>query len=207
MKKFLAVSAVAVLGFSSIAFAGGLPEEMPIAPIASASSSDMIGPYVGISGGYDNSGWKEALKHPGPGFKVKNSDGFVGRAFIGYDVIRYAALEAGYSYFFNKTKHNPVSSLRTMAFDLMLKLKAPVVEGFDLFAKVGGNLLMSQIKNGHNINNFNVAYGAGADYSITPNVIASVEWLRFNGKSQSASKDFQPSADTFLLGLRYRFDI
>jgi len=207
MKKLLVVSAIAAFGLTSAAFAGGLPEEMPMAP--SAVSSSDTGVYLGIEGGYGLTNWKNLEKLTG-GFKISNDNGVVGRAFLGYDINRYFATEVGYSYFFNKVKAgNDEGSLKTQNVDLMLKLKAPVVDNFDLYAKIGGNYLMSK-GDDISVKNFNVAFGAGADYSITPNIIANVEWLRFNGNNKVEFSDdakYQPSTDAFMVGLRYKFDL
>ena len=209
MKKLLVVSAIAAFGLTSVVMAGGLPEEMPVAP-AAVSSSDM-GVYVGIEGGYGMTNWKNFDKAA----KVSKDNGVVGRAFLGYDINRYFALELGYSYFFNKPTltSNEVEKIKpTMVVDLMGKIKAPVVENFDLYAKLGGNYMMTRFdevagnKKPDGRNNFNVAYGAGADYSITPNIIANVEWLRFNGSAKFDNK-YQPNTDAFMVGLRYKFDL
>jgi opacity protein-like surface antigen len=214
MKKLLVVSAIAALGLNSVALAGGLPEEMPMAPAAVATSD--AGIYLGIEGGYGMTHWKN-LESADSVFSISNDNGIVGRAFLGYDINRYFALEFGYSYFFNKAKINvlnvEVASVKTQAFDLMGKIKAPVVENFDLYAKLGVNYLMSHgssnfsgFGNDKNTNNFNVAYGAGADYYITPNVIVNIEWLRFNGNAKLGNK-YQPNTDAFMIGLRYKFDL
>ena len=214
MRKILAVSAIAALGLGSVAFAGGLPEEMPIAPVAAADA----GFYLGIAGGYGLTGWDDAegsYLHSADTIisKVASEDGFAGRLFAGYDFNRYFAVEAGYSYFFNKVKFKDGISQEfdkvknTQVIDLMGKIKAPVVDGFDLYAKLGADYQMSNFDHAKNRKNFNVAYGAGADYYITSNVIANIEWLRFNGDSELKSKDYQPAADAFMVGLRYKFDI
>lgn len=212
MKKLLVVSAVAVLGLTSAAFAGGLPEEMPAAPVA-ASSCD-TGLYLGLQGGFGMTNWVNA-ENIMFGQKVHKDNGLVGRVFAGYDINRYFAVEGGYSYFFNKANFTvgkiTTGDIKTMAFDLMGKGKLPVVESFDLYAKLGMNYLMSRMssfanKPSSNTNNFNVAFGAGADYYITSNVIVNLEWLRLNGKAR-LNKDYQPSTDSFMVGLRYRFDM
>ncbi len=202
MKKLLVVSAVAALGLSSIAFAGGLPEEMPAAPAAAISSD--TGVYVGLAGGFGMTNWKNLIDD------TNKDNGFVGRAFLGYDITRYVALELGYSYFFNKPEINDVRFIkRTHNIDLMGKIKAPIVDNFDIYGKIGANYLMTkpEADNLDSRNNFNVAFGAGADYYITPNIIANVEWLRFNGKAKFEDEKYQPHTDAFLVGLRYRFDI
>jgi opacity protein-like surface antigen len=218
MKKLLAVSAIAALGFTSVAFAGGLPEEMPAAPAAVASSD--MGVYVGIEGGLGLTNWKNSTIAIEDGVSTSNDNGVVGRAFLGYDVNRYFALEAGYTYFFNKAKFtynnaefNKIKN--TQVIDAMLKGKLPVVDNFDLYAKCGVNYLMSKFDKDTNDgitkietsrNSFNVGFGAGADYYITPNIIANVEWLRFNGNAKNDTK-YQPNTDAFMVGLRYKFDL
>lgn len=222
MKKLLVVSAIAALGFSSVAFAGGLPEEMPAAPAATITSDTGI--YLGLSGGYGMTNWKNMdgmlvsdSKNVTRKVGYSGDNGFVGRVFLGYDVTRYVALELGYSYFFNKPKWydtnlNPNKDMGKVKYthdiDFMGKIKAPVVDNFDIYGKIGVNYLMSKgdTEQG-NDNNFNVAYGAGADYYITPNIIANVEWLRFNGKAKIADVNYQPATDAFLIGLRYKFDL
>lgn len=155
------------------------------------------------------------------GIKISNDDGFVGRAFLGYDLNRYFALEAGYTYFFVQPKEKNTAGTeqnkikRTHNIDVMGKVKAPVADNFDLYAKLGVNYLMSDFdkKTGGQLvitedsrKYFNVAYGAGADYCITPNIIANVEWLRFNG-SAKIDKHYQPNTDAFMIGLRYKIEI
>ncbi len=214
MKKLLVVSAIAALSLTSVAFAGGLPEEMPAAPAAVASSD--TGAYFGISGGLGLTNWKTLNV---AGSSIGSDNGVVGRAFLGYDMNRYFAVEAGYTYFFNQAKFNEGAVQTNKAklthdVDLMLKGKLPVVENFDLFAKVGVNYLMTKLDKDKLFGNttetnrkaFNVGYGAGADYYITPNVIASVEWLRFNGNAKQDNK-YQPNTDAFMVGLRYKFDL
>ncbi|MDR1057732.1 MAG: outer membrane beta-barrel protein [Coxiellaceae bacterium] len=217
MKKLLAVSAIAVLGLNSVVLAGGLPEEMPMAP--SAVSTSEIGVYFGIQGGWGLTHWKDTELSRVEVNTVSNDNGFVGRAFLGFDINRYFALEGGYTYFFNKPKFKTAAGVetgkvkRTHNVDVMGKIKAPVVDNFDLYAKLGVNYLMAGFDEvtGYpkpdSRNNFNVAYGAGADYYITPNIIANAEWLRFNGKAKTSDSKYQPATDAFLIGLRYKFDL
>ena len=218
MKKLLVVSAIAALGLTSVAFAGGLPEEMPAAPAAASDA----GVYVGIEGGYGLTNWRNIENNVSPPYSVIKDKGFVGRAFVGYDINKYFALETGFTYFFNKTeiiKKNVAltSGIITQVVDLYGKIKAPVVDSFDLYAKLGACYLMSNIENPigtlaasynneGNVKNFNVAFGAGADYSITPNIIANVEWPRNSGHL-NGDNNYQTNTDAFMLGLRYKFDL
>jgi opacity protein-like surface antigen len=217
MKKLLAVSAIAV--FSSVAAnAGGLPEEMPATPAASIASD--TGVYVGISGGYGLNNWKNinqatfAVQGIPTPTTVNKDNGVVSRVFLGYDITRYVAIELGYTYFFNKPTFSNAAGTETgkMKFthniDLMGKIKAPIVDNFDLYGKIGANYLMTKGENGvTSPKNVNVAYGAGADYYITSNVVANIEWLRFNGHAKLTNADYQPHSDAFLVGLRYKFDL
>lgn len=211
MKKLLVVSAVAVLGLTSVAFAGGLPEEMPAAPVAVASDT---GIYLGLSGGFGMTNWKNMDGVTG---NVSNDNGFVGRAFLGYNINRYFAIEAGYSYFFNQvsTVLNTtlgIGKIKTQAVDAFFKGNLPVVDNFDLYAKLGAGWLFTQNNpwansgSGGNSNNINVAFGAGADYYITPNVIANIEWMRIEGNA-NINTNYIPYTDEFMIGLRYKFDL
>lgn len=235
MKKLLVVGAIAALGLNSVVLAGGLPEEPMASPTASTSDT---GVYLGIQGGFGMTNWKNldgvftssrtvggVLVTNTTTTKVGRDNGFVGRVFLGYDINRYFALEAGYSYFFNKPTFDTTATIaaqgvtatnttsgkikRTHNIDVMGKIKVPVVDNFDLYAKLGVNYLMTKPDSGNmsSTNNFNVAFGAGADYYITPNIIANVEWLRFNGKAKVTDSKYQPNTDAFLIGLRYKFEI
>lgn len=207
MKKLLVVSAIAALGLTSVAFAGGLPEEMPAAPAAIASSD--IGIYLGLQGGWERTNYKDldtiSNMLAQANVDIAKDNGAVGRAFLGYDINRYFAVEAGYSYFFNKVTFNNEDNIKTQAADLYFKGKLPVVDNFDLYAKLGAGWLFAK---GDDVNrdNINVAFGAGADYYITPNVIANVEWTRIAGYSKFG-KDYIPNTDAFMVGLRYKFDL
>lgn len=221
MKKLLVISAIAALGLSSVAFAGGFGEEMPATPAATDA-----GFYLGVEGGWGLTNWKDTGNAWGyaPQLAVDKDNGFVARGFLGYDFTRYFAIEAGYTYFFNKpnvsdsTGTYATSSIKTSSIDLLGKIKAPIVDNFDLFAKLGGSYLMSRSDAGTivsgNVNNFCLAFGAGADYYITPNVIANLEWLRFTGHSKFDTdtsnvdrSSYQPATDAFMIGLRYKFDM
>ncbi len=211
MKKLLVVSAIAALSLTSVAFAGGLPEEMPTAPAAGSSDT---GIYLGLQAGFGLTNWKNLAF----GSITANKDsGFVGRVFTGYDINRYFAVETGYSRFFNVAKLALANVARveykTQAIDAYFKGKLPVVEGFDLYAKLGAGYLMSKQSavaadsTNQKNNNVNVAFGAGADYYVTPNVIANIEWTRIEGYEKSSDNKYIPHVDAFVIGLRYKFDV
>ena len=216
MKKLLTVSAIAALGLSSIALAGGLPEEMPIAPAAVGSAD--AGVYLGLQGGYGMSNWNIFTA------RVDNDNGFIGRVFAGYDFNKNFAVELGYLHFFNKAKMKEdnanYNEAKTQTFDLVGKIKAPVADEVNLYGKLGANYMLTKIDvtgtgsmlaEAKTWKEFGVTYGAGIDYSVTPNVIVNLEWLRHNGRIKvgtgSTDTKFQPWTDSFLVGVRYKFDL
>lgn len=170
MKKILAVSALALL--SSAAFAGGISEPVAAAPVATAAvvASDFNpGIYVGLQGGYADSGlsaWQDYgqdyYAYDGQKFvsigsakyDISNDTGFAGRVFAGYDINKYFAVEAGYFYMFPKatvagvqtvlgvTNKSDLFDVRTQAIDLVAKIKAPIMDNFGLYAKAGPGYLM-----------------------------------------------------------------
>jgi opacity protein-like surface antigen len=221
IKKNLFIGVVA-LGLSPIVLANGyMPPADTWAP----------GIYVGLQGGYGMTNWdapnnvailiaeEEGVTTSG----VSDSDAFVGRLSLGYDFHKNFAIEAGYAYFFNNPSviFNGVESHvvgNTYAIDLMGVIKANVVDNFGLYAKAGiaclhtgaGDKIVAP--NGYTyqkntINNFNVAYGAGAYYDITQNVSVDASWLRYNGDQHILTDDYQPYADLFMIGIKYKFII
>jgi len=134
--------------------------------------------------------------------------------FLGYDINKLFAVEAGYSSFFNNAaiywSGNNYASVRTQSIDLYGKLKAPVANQFDLYAKFGVGYLMSNLSfvqiGDKNRKNLNAAFGLGVDYKITPNIITNLEWSHIIGY-HTMVHNYQPSTDVFMLGLRYKFDL
>jgi opacity protein-like surface antigen len=227
MKKVLIViiSSLAFTSLANIANAGGLPDLPPSAPNP-VSNSD-AGFYLGVEGGYGNTNWKNYDMANLAGVSTKDDNGAVGRAFLGFDINKYFAIEGGYTYFFNRPKftlgtlENKVK--KTQSYDCMIKGKIPVSQDFDFFGKIGVNYLVSTFDTDTYVSatpnqklivkrsSYNVGFGAGLDYSITPNLILDFEWLRFNGDAKcsypSSDSNFQPHTDMFMIGLRYKIDL
>lgn len=220
--KILMVSALA-LGLSSVALAGGLPEAMPPAPCAVTSDT---GIYIGIEGGYEMTNWKnvDGDVWGADTSSASRDNGLVGRGFIGYDINKYFAIEGGFTQFNTRRTIIRIGGfdwfyVRTQAIDLEAKIKAPITDEFSLYGKLGADYLMSNVKTNTGVNlssrnNFNVLFGAGADYAVTPNIIINAEWLRYNGNpklnintNDDFYSDYQPYADAFMVGVRYRFDM
>lgn len=202
MKK-LAISALAVLGLSVNVLAGGLPDEMPV---SSCAASDM-GVYVGLSGGFGFTNYKQWDNNSGKG--AHSDSHFVSRLFVGVDLNRYFATEFGYTTFWGKAKFDSTKLRMVQAFDLFGKIKAPVLENLDVYGKLGVDFLLGNEKHTDGTirkkENFNLAFGAGIDYAVTPNIIVNAEWLRYNGDAHH--KHYQPNADAFMFGVRYKFEL
>jgi len=206
MKKSLLISTIVVLGLTSSSFATTSPD---------------AGVYMGLSGGFGMLNLQNTEGSVARGYTLANTygdHGFVSRVFVGYDINKYFALESGYSYFFadpygdfinSKGRVNRITTSNYMNIDLYGKGKLPLINNFDLYAKLGANLLVSRVDNFgvNNKNNINMSFGAGVDYRITSKVTANCEWLRFNGNAKINNIYYQPNADVFLLGLRYKFDL
>lgn len=230
-KQTLMVSAVA-LGFVTGAFAGSLLEQPVPAPIAVGSDA---GYYVGIEGGYGDTGWKDSaaiwqdnsslLGFDYVSTTVKDSS-WAGRVFAGYDFNKYFAIETGYTYFGDESLAKYTSSrthvtlvydkIRTQAIDLVGKIKAPLSDDFVIYAKLGPAYEMVHHKlydnTKFNSNKLTAMFGAGVDYALTSNVVLNAEWLRLNGHQKhnsvySLNKNYQPAADLYMVGIRYKWDM
>lgn len=234
IKKIILVGALA-MGLSAGAFAMGddtAPATMPVA----ASSDFNPGIYIGLQAGYGNSGWTTGSSYidfyDASGNEYYGTlnqggkTGFAGRVFAGYDFTKNFALELGYMRMFTKlatditgTKYGPSGAVLntgtyhgttlTQAFDLMGKLTVPFADTFGVYAKLGADYLMSSYGSAFSgsTKNFNVAYGAGLDYFITPNLVTDLSWTRYNGNQKLNSDKYQPFADFFALGISYKFNI
>jgi opacity protein-like surface antigen len=172
--------------------------------------------YVGLQGG-DGMTHSDDVEKLGSyllGYdNISNIDGFAGRVYFGYDFHKNIAIEAGYSYLFNKPSAIMEESDEhfnlcgnTWAIDLMGVVKINIVEAFGLFTKLGINYLQTNHgdQDFDEVHNFNVAYGAGFFYDITKNISVDVSWLRYNG-NEKFSVDYQPHVDNFTVGVRYKF--
>jgi len=220
MKKTSIINALVILSLTTSVFANVLPETKVTTLTTLASDK---GIYLGLQGGLGMTNWQntEEIKSTFDNiFTVAESahgtNGFASRIFAGYDINKYFAIEGGFSYFFSQAYLSgtenavPVNSpdIQTRAFDLLGKGKVPIADKFDLYAKLGANVLMHYWPKWCNTVNVNVTFGAGIDYHITSNVSANFEWLRFNGHDRIVDADkYQPSTDMFMLGLRYKFDV
>jgi len=207
MGKKLFIGVVA-LGVASLAFANGDACYTP------APYSPTV--YVGLQGGLGISGFASQKDHSA-NLGVKHDYGFAGRLFAGYNFHKHYAVEAGYTYWFRKTRVDnagAIGRVKNWALDLVGKIKTPLVDQFGLYAKAGIDYLHTKwtgVKypvNAHkSFGNFNVVYGVGATYDYTKNISADVSWTRYNGYSRYASEKYQPHADLYAIGVMYNFDM
>lgn len=225
MKKMIWI-ALAALGFSASALAGDIYE---------APSSDfVVGPYIGVQGGFAETGVKDLLDCSAETFvdifgtvhsldqDVKDGNWGI-RPFIGYDFSPNWAAEFGWTYFdSNKVNVNLDGEkvgdykVKTYAFDLVAKMTVPVSDGLGIYAKAGPGYLRNKADD-HGVNekvdNINLVYGLGASYDITPNWKADVSWTRYAGVNKTKCKDDelfggnQRNADLYAIGFAYKFEM
>ena len=217
MKKLLIAIAMAALNLTSVAYARDLLEDMPYVSPTVIPTTDA---YLGIEGGYGLTNWGIFAG----GNQIKKDNGIVGRIFLGYDFNKYWAVELGYSYFFNAAKHEinvtNYNEMTTQVTDLLGKLKVPANDDTSFYAKFGLDYLITNVrKTGTSQflmaektwNKLDIVYGIGADYSISTNVVINLEWLRHGAKIMASTaagdEHIQPYTDSFMVGIRYKFDI
>lgn len=160
-------------------------------------------------------------------WNTKNINSIAGRAFLGYSFNKYFAAEFGYLYvgkqsdidvniasvdFNGKTINvfnQELGKVRTQAFDLVGKLKAPITDNFDLYAKLGAGYLMMKGQNNfsfYKANKADLVFGAGASYDFNENWAMDLSWTRYNsGNTKVMSGSWQPNVDFYALGVTFKF--
>jgi len=220
---------IAALGLTATALANGNSVPLTTATTTPANNFNP-GIYLGIQGGYAIAGWyrinNEMLNDTGTSvMKVKDDSGIGGRVFVGYDFTKNWAAELGYMYFGSKTKlkvnDTTYGDVTTQAFDLVGKGKIPIVDKFDIYAKLGIGYLMSkglQHFGGNTLftkdkqNNISGVVGFGVDYYFMPNLWMDLSWTRHivdkkgSDSSGNAYGKYQPDADLYALGIAYKFN-
>lgn len=206
MKQILIINAAIMLSLTPVVFANNAPEKPQITSATVSSSNSGI--YVGLNGGWGFTNYRNDAFVSIFGAGVQKDDGIVGRIFLGYDLNKHFAIETGYSCFFNNTNFaSSTQNIKTSAIDLYGKGKIQAVKNLDIYAKIGAAYLHTIDKNTYvgNLHNINVAFGTGADYTITPNIITNIEWSHIMGCKQTDR--YIPDTDAFMIGLRYKFDL
>lgn len=188
MSKKVLLSALA--GIAAISFS--------TAALADYNNSDS-GIYIGGQVGYADTHWNEII---GPFFGSISDSGIGGRVFAGYDFNQYIALESGFFY-----TPKPQDS-NTYAGDLVGKITVPVTNQIGLFAKAGAGYLKTSFSGDGSVSNVDLVYGFGANYKITPNLIADVSFTRYNGNHNLSNfSNYQPDTDFYGVGLAYKFNV
>jgi len=145
-----------------------------------------------------------------------SNTGIGGRFFFGYNLNKYGAIEAGYTYYapttYNVGSNCGKPSIRTNAYDVMAKGMWPIAtSGFGVFGKAGIAILRQTA--GGSITNATVnpcdsgqvqtavrpALAIGASYDISQNWVTDVSWTRVLGGGGVSS------ADLYALGIAYHF--
>lgn len=206
MKKILCIFACAIFSLTSAALA----EIAKISATSPSASLRTAGVYLGAQSGYGLTHWKylEGSTYRGGIANIKHDRSGLCRAFLGYDINQYFALEAGYSYFFSKANIHYVSGVTTgnitlQTVDFYGKIKAPI-KRFDLYAKLGAGYLRETTSIPHPVLNYtSVAFGAGVEYYIISKVIIGFDWSRIAGDSNATVK-YIPNTDTFMVSLRFK---
>jgi len=166
INKLLLTCALGICFATPTVFANGAPPApVPYIAPAPAPAAFTPGVYIGVQGGYADTGWDDFEGSPdtwllwSPDTEVNDDKGFGGRVFLGYDAYDWLAFELGYLYVAHETditsKHSAgpvpanteISDIRTQAIDLVGKLKSPTYEGFGLYAKAGVGYLMEDGRN------------------------------------------------------------
>lgn len=207
LKKKLFVGLIA-LGIGSFAFASG-DKFIP------APESFVPGVYVGFQGGYSLADWNSIVSDNSV-WGVKNHSDFGLRGSLGFDIIKYLAIEAGYTQLFNKPEltnltTNPIvtyqpSTWGTYAVDLAAKVKGPITDDFGLYGKAGGDYIsIDKSLDGKSHDGFNALFGAGLYYNFTPNFSVDFSWTRYDAVPKFYNVDYIPTYDLFAAGIYYKF--
>lgn len=176
------------------------------------------GIYIGVQGGMGYSGWKSIDTNNTP-YRVKDSNGFTGRAFLGYDISRNFGLEAGFTYFFMRAnitipggdQPDPLGlqpgnfSSQIYIADLVAKLKVELFRNFDIYGKLGGDIeFVDKNLNQSFQRDYAPVIGGGVSYNVTPNFTVDLSWTRFGGR-QVWDQKYLPYADFIAAGISYKF--
>lgn len=186
-----------------------------IATVASIGIANAATPgaYVGGGLGLSNvSGFTDA--------KTNDDGGLGGTLFVGYNLIPYFGIEAGYrkyakaDYQMSQMYYNDVIFGYDMyAFTLVGKGYLPIGENspLNLFISLGaaevyGKANVKNFKSSSSNNALLVTSGIGITYDINSNLTVSCEYTFTQGKSGNSHAIGIPQADMATLNLAYKFN-
>lgn len=236
VKKFLAYSAVgliAAMSASTSAIAGG-PDQM-IMPAEPAFQ-----PVVYIEGhlGYARVNWHDlsptVINPPFDYFSDNENGGFTGGVDIGYQFYRYFAVEGGWFYlpvvhgnldpYRRNQKDRDELGVRVTSWFVYLaaKLTVPVVDGFDLYGKIGVALRRVKYTIQYDRDNdydlggfggseiyFRPVFAVGGKYLFPGGWSISAQYMRVPGylRVMAEPNRLSPAANVFTGAIGYEFPV
>jgi len=201
MKK-IALSVVAIVGMSSLGFAGG--DVAPVAePVVVVEEEGLSGFYAGLalSAVYANNStvdvelWDE----------IDEQDRLGNVSFIaGYNFNEYIALEGRYT-----TSFAHEDTVEMDGWSLFVKPQYPVIENFSVYALLGFGAVTLDGINGYDVdvddNGFQ--WGIGASYLATENISVFIDYTSLAVEMDGSYWDgpVQADVDAITIGVNYLF--
>lgn len=190
--------------------------------------------YVGAKAGWAS--FHDGLNQLNQNYDYRNNqvslstknDSVTYGVFGGYQITDHFAVELGYDDFgraklkaATKDQKATVAKHTNHGVHLSLKASYPVLEGLDVYARVGAALVRSdykiadelaaesEITRNHSLK-VSPVFAGGVEYAFIPELALRVEyqWLKGVGKYKTASGhqvDYSPSIGSVTAGLSYRF--
>lgn len=223
VKKLLVLSAAGVASIAmTSAFAGGVDQYQ--APTVSDNTGLYIEGNLGYAQTNVRNGYFGDALYNGISYKNKNG-GWTFGADVGYQFMRYLALEVGGFYLptFKATGYTGSSlKVKSWAGYGALKVIAPVTDQLDLFAKGGIGYMhvnasgtvwntpesdgtVTGLQGEGTVSNWDPMFAVGADYNFTNNLLVNATLTHFQGKSQNGLTF--PSANLWTVGIGYKFAV
>ena len=167
-----------------------------VAGILTMAANAVFADVAAPDGFYLEGNLGQSRAHDEPSY-VKNT-GLGGNINIGYKFMPYLAAELGGTYY-APSKYAGIKDNHYSA-DVAAKGILPLGQtGIDLFGKLGVAEIQSHIDGYGTEHATSPYFGAGAEYALTSNLFANVQWDRARGNSSTGSLDLASA------GLSYMF--
>jgi outer membrane protein W len=216
MKKLIAIAAG--LAVASAAVAGGMDSSYSAPAVAVASPATNL--YVQAQLGFAQTNWKNQTNSTSAVNWDKGNGGFAWGADIGYSWTKNLAVELGGFMLPKATATATVPSLgsdtaKTLLGYAAVKFSVPVMSNVELFAKAGlgynrtkveGDFAGARLASSGTYHHWGFMGGIGADYSFGNNLFASVQYLRFSGKTESTAVQ-TTNPNVWTAGIGYKFSM
>jgi opacity protein-like surface antigen len=167
----------------------------------------LSGFYLGVQGGYADSGWGNLSGFADPNYflTVSGDNGPGVRFYAGYDFTEHWGIEAGYTYVVNSAApgvndssflFHQIAAIKTQGIDLVGKGRWPLVEGLALYAKAGvGYLQATGLRHSDRtlpqaqdpifakdkFTHVAPVYGIGMSYDLTEHATIDISGTRYVG--------------------------